>query len=97
VDPAFLAEVELRGYAASRVSLALMELREEAGLRQEDIQGLSERHVRRLEKEEGRLTVDAAKHYAATLGLELSEFLRLLSRKISELRDQRPDRMAGVR
>lgn len=87
VDPMHLADVEIERYRRSKISSALALMRESAQLRQTDILGLSERHVRRLEKEESRLTVPAAERYAESLNLSLSEFLRELSRTISELRD----------
>ena len=87
VDPMHLAEIEIRRYATSKISTALAMIREAAGLRQSDIDGLSERHVRRLEKEESRLTTEAAERYASTLGCPLDEFLAHLSRRITELRD----------
>jgi hypothetical protein len=87
VDPMHLADVEIRRYATSKISTALLTIREEADLRQSDIDGLSERQVRRLEKEESRFTADAAKSYASALGCSLDEFLTRLSRRIIELKD----------
>lgn len=91
VDPMHLADVEIRRYATSKVSTALLAVREEASLRQSDIYGLSERQVRRLEKEESRFTAEAAKSYASALGCSLDEFLARLSRRIMELRDPEGD------
>lgn len=87
VDPMHLADVEIRRYATSKISTALLTIREEADLRQSDIDGLSERQVRRLEKEESRFTGEAAKSYASALGCSLDEFLTRLSRRITELTD----------
>lgn len=83
----YLADVEISRYAKDKTSLVLLDLREEHGLTQAEIDGLSERQVRRLEKEESRLTVDASRKYANALNLPLSEFLRVLASRISELRD----------
>jgi hypothetical protein len=91
VDPMHLADVEIRRYATSKISTALLTIREEAGLRQSDIDGLSERQVRRLEKEESRLTAEAAVNYASSLGCSLDEFLARLGRRITELRDSAGD------
>lgn len=91
VDPMHLADVEIRRYATSKISTALLAVRDEAGLRQSDIDGLSERQVRRLEKEESRFTAEAAKSYASALGCSLDEFLARLSRRIMELRDPEGD------
>ena len=87
VDPMHLADVEIRRYATSKISTALLTIREEDGLRQSDIDGLSERQVRRLEKEESRFTTEAAMSYASALGCSLDDFLSRLSRRIAELRD----------
>jgi hypothetical protein len=91
VDPMHLADVEIRRYANSKISIALLTIREDAGLRQSDIDGLSERQVRRLEKEESSLTAEAAVTYASCLGCSLDEFLARLSRRITELRDSAGD------
>jgi hypothetical protein len=76
VDPSYLAEVEVRRYPASAATGALIaDLRENRGLRQRDIEGLSERHVRRIEQGIARLTGDSAAKLARAFGLELHEFL----------------------
>lgn len=92
VDPMYLADVEIGRYARDKTSLVLLDLREEHSLTQAEIGGLSERQVRRLEKEESRLTVDASRKYAKALNLSLDEFLRVLASRISELRDPTDDR-----
>ena len=90
VDPMYLTDVEIRRYAREKVSLALADMRGERGMKQTEIGGLSERHVRRLEKEEVRLTVDAAEKFAAAFELDLSEFLAELSRRLTALGDMSP-------
>lgn len=87
VDPMFLADVEIERYAKEKVSLALLGMRQERGLKQSDIPGLSDRHVRRLENEETRLTVEAAEKLADAFGMHLSEFLQELGERLSSLRD----------
>ncbi|WP_420447521.1 DUF2442 domain-containing protein [Candidatus Palauibacter sp.] len=87
VDPVHLAEVEIRRYEMENVSQALREMRHDRQLKQTEIPGLSERHVRRLEKEEIRLTVEAAGEFARALGLTLSEFMDELSGRITGLRE----------
>jgi transcriptional regulator with XRE-family HTH domain len=68
--------VEVRRYPASAATGALIaELRENRGLRQRDIEGLSERHVRRIEQGIARLTGDSAGKLAGAFGLGLDEFL----------------------
>ena len=86
VDPKYLAEVEIRRYEMERVSLALHDMRNDRQLKQTEIPGLSERHVRRLEKERARLTVEAAARFAGAFGLTVSEFLDELSGRITGLR-----------
>lgn len=86
VDPRFLSQVEIRRYEMENVSEALLDMRRERRLRQTEIPGLSERHVRRLEREEVRLTVEAATKFASAFGLSLSEFLDELSERITALR-----------
>ena len=85
VDPMHLADVEIRRYEMERVSLALLDMRKDRQLRQAEIPGLSERHVRRLEKEEVRLTVDAATRFASAFELTLPEFLDELSQRLTAL------------
>ncbi len=92
VDPTYLAEVVIERYAVERMSLALRCLREEKGLTQEGIGGLSGRHVRRLEKEAVRLTSDAARKYADAFGTTLDGFLAELARCISRLEREGDDR-----
>lgn len=86
VDPVFLAEVEIRRYAMENVSQALLNMRNERQLKQTEIPGLSDRHVRRLEKEEVRLTVEAAERLSCAFGLTLAGFLDELSERITVLR-----------
>lgn len=86
VDPVFLAEMEISRYEMARVSLALLDMRNDRRLKQTEIPGLSERHVRRLEKERARLTVESASRLADAFGLTVSEFLDELSGRIAALR-----------
>ncbi|MXW19054.1 MAG: DUF2442 domain-containing protein [Gemmatimonadetes bacterium] len=86
VDPMFLSDVEIRRYEMENVSQALLDMRSDRQLKQSDIPGLSERHVRRLEKENVRLTVEAATRFASAFDMTLSEFLDELSRRITGLR-----------
>lgn len=86
VDPMYLADIEIRRYEMARVSLALLDMRNGRQLKQTDIAGLSERHVRRLEREEVRLTVDAATKFARAFGMTLSDFLDELSERLTALR-----------
>lgn len=87
VDPMFLADIAIERYSAEKMSLTLRALRKESGLTQSDIPGLSDRHIRRLENEEVRLTAETAEKYAKAFGTSLSEFLEELGRRLAELRD----------
>ncbi len=101
VDPIYLSDVEIRRYEMEKVSLALLDMRNDRHLKQTDIPGLSERHVRRLEKENARLTVEAAARFASAFAMTLPEFLDELSERITALRggvarvDQARDRVAA--
>lgn len=90
VDPMYLADVEIGRYAEEKISLALSEMRNERNLKQTEIEGLSDRHVRRLENEEVRLTVDAAEKLALAFGLSLDGFLEELSKRIVANRADSP-------
>lgn len=86
VDPEFVSEAEIRRYQMENVSQALFDMRNDRRLKQAEISGLSERHVRRLEREQVRLTVEAANKYARALQLTLAEFMDELSERITRLR-----------
>lgn len=83
VDPMYLADVEIDRLSREDTGKALRRMREERGLRQRDVAGLSERQVRRLEKGTSRLTADAARDFAEAFGLSLDRFLEVLG---SEMR-----------
>ena len=83
VDPRYLSEMEIRRHATENVSQALRDMRNDRRLKQTEIPGLSDRHVRRLEKEGMRLTVEAATKFAKAFGLTLSEFLDELSLRMT--------------
>lgn len=88
VDPMYLADIAIKRYAVEKTSLALRWLREQRNMTQSDIVGLSDRHVRRLEKEEVRLTTDAAEKYADSFGVSLTEFLAELGTHLSLLAEK---------
>ena len=96
VDPMYMADVEIERYAREKISVALRDMRSEQGLTQSEIDGLSDRHVRRLEKEEIRLTADAAERFAEAFRMSLPGFLSELGRRITGLRDA-PDDLRSVR
>ena len=81
VDPSYLADVEIRRLPGSTaVGVAITRMREERGLRQSDVAGLSERQVRRIEKAISRLGGDAAKRFAAAFEMSLANFLDQVAR-----------------
>jgi histone H3/H4 len=81
VDPSYLADIEIRRLPGSTaVGAAITRMREERGLRQGDIPGLSERQVRRIEKAISRLSGDAANRFAAAFQMEVVHFLEQVAR-----------------
>jgi hypothetical protein len=86
VDPMYLADIEIKRYEMEKISLVLFDMRTERSFKQTEIEGLSDRHVRRLENEEIRLTVDAAEKLARSFGMGLPEFLDEVSERVSALK-----------
>lgn len=78
VDPSELAEIEIERFRSENTAMALKHMREERGLRQTDIEGLSERQVSRLENAESRLTAEAAEKWASSFDLSMADFLEEL-------------------
>ena len=83
VDPSFLAEVARRRYDADKSGEAIQALREARGIRQADVPGLSERHVRRIEQGVSRLTSNSAARLAEAFDLAPGEFLDELAKAAS--------------
>lgn len=80
VDPSYLADIEVRRFPASAaIGEMVSEIRDLKGLRQRDIDGMSERHVRRIEQGVARLTGDTAARLARAFDIELHEFLAQVS------------------
>ena len=65
-----------------RFGEAVATLRKQYGLKQAEIQGLSERHVRRIEKGE-RTKIDTLAILARSHGLSLKEYLDEISEMLS--------------
>ncbi|MDE3000384.1 MAG: hypothetical protein OXU79_15015 [Gemmatimonadota bacterium] len=65
-----------------RFGEAVAELRKKCGLKQADIRGLSERHVRRIEKGE-RTRIDTLAILARSQGLSLKEYLDEIAEMLS--------------
>lgn len=76
VDPPYLADIEVRRFPGSAaIGARIATLRKARDIRQRDIEGLSERHVRRIEQGVARLTGDSAVKLAGALAMDLDEFL----------------------
>lgn len=83
VDPSELAEIEIERFRSENTAMALKYMREQRGLRQTDIESLSERQVSRLETAESRLTAGAAENFARSFDLTMTEFLDELGRLLA--------------
>ncbi|MFW6198207.1 MAG: helix-turn-helix domain-containing protein, partial [Acidobacteriota bacterium] len=81
IDPDHRARRALEALRQDATGVAIVSLREQRGLRQADIPGLSERHVRRIETGESRLTLEAASALARAMRLDVSDFLDELARR----------------
>jgi transcriptional regulator with XRE-family HTH domain len=88
VDPEYLAQVEIERNALDYMRWALESWRRDLGLRQVDIKGISERHVRRIEQGVSRLTVQAADRFARAFGLSSRVFLDELAARTRETREK---------
>jgi hypothetical protein len=97
-DPMYLADVEIERYAQDHTGSALRRMREERGLRQADIAGLSDRQVRRVEEGISRLRVPTAEKFAAAFGMDLGTLLDGIARYAGEVRRERAgaDRATGA-
>lgn len=73
-------EAERRKYAA-RYAGAIRKLRENRGLKQADIEGLSERQVRRLEEGDTLPHSSTLKKLAAAHGLSIDQYLKELAKR----------------
>lgn len=91
VDPSYLADIEIRRLPGSTaVGAAITRMREERGLRQNDIPGLSERQVRRIEKAISRLSSDAASRFALAFQMGFEHFLNQLARAAAAANREQP-------
>lgn len=86
VDPAFMADVAIERNERDRVGPALRAMREELGLRQSDICGISERQVSRVESGFSRLRYNAAQKFAEAFGMDTGALLDELGRRAAALR-----------
>jgi hypothetical protein len=79
-DPMYLADIAIERNRQDHTGAALRRLREERGLRQADITGVSERQVRRIEEGISRLRVETAERFARAFGMELGGLLDQVAR-----------------
>jgi hypothetical protein len=80
LDPKSRAKAEAAKVTRNkRYGAAVARLRAARGLKQSDIKGLSERHVRRIEKGEGASS-DALRRLAESHGMRLDKYLREVAR-----------------
>ena len=86
IDPEYLAEVEIERNALDFDGWAIEGWRLELGLNQADIEGFSERQVRRIEQGVSRLTAPAAAHFARAFGMTTRAFLSELATRTRETR-----------
>lgn len=68
---------------AARYARAIRQFREEKGLRQSDIEGLTERQVRRIEAGESVPQIDSLQRLAAAHAMTANEYLAALARRSS--------------
>jgi hypothetical protein len=80
-DPMFLADIEIERNTNDRTGAALRAMREEKRLRQSDVEGLSERQVRRIEEGISRLRPASAERFAAAFGMSTSQLLAEVGRR----------------
>jgi hypothetical protein len=84
VDPeARVKAVTAKAVHDSRYGAAIARLRLAKGLKQSDIEGLSERQVRRIEKGEGT-TCEGLRRLATAHRMNLEEYLRVLAANVSD-------------
>lgn len=87
-DPGYLVDLEIQRNSSDFTGRALRLIREERGLRQIDVPGLSERQVRRIEDGLSRLRPPSARHFADALGMSVSDLLAEIGRRAVQLRRQ---------
>jgi hypothetical protein len=81
-DPAVRRQHEARArHEASRYGKAIRRLREERGLKQTNIPGLTERQVRRLEEGGTVPQIETLRHLAAAHGMEVDGYLNELAKR----------------
>lgn len=85
-DPVFATNIDIERNSNDFSGRALRSIREERGVRQIDVPGLSERQVRRIEEGLSRLRPASAASFAAALGMTVGDLLAEVGRRAVELR-----------
>lgn len=81
-DPEVRREHEARArQEAARYAKAIRQLREERDLKQADIEGLTERQVRRLEEGSSVPQIETLRKLAAAHGMDVDDYLRELAKR----------------
>ncbi|HEY3816077.1 MAG TPA: helix-turn-helix domain-containing protein [Polyangiaceae bacterium] len=81
-DPNVRRENETRArQEAARYADAIRRFREERGLKQSDIEGLTDRQVRRLEEGETVPQIDTLRRLAAAHGMTIDDYLQALAKR----------------
>jgi hypothetical protein len=94
-DPELRREHEARArHEAARYARALRQLREEKGLKQSDIEGLTDRQVRRLEEGGTVPQIETLKKLAAAHGMSINDYLNELAKRTRKSSGRRPVRRA---
>jgi transcriptional regulator with XRE-family HTH domain len=98
VDPGYRADVVMERYSRDFSGAAIAQMREARKLRQADIEGLSERQVRRIEQGISQLTAGAAFRFAAAFDLSFRNFLDDMAKRAAAIRaEAESDRPPGTR
>ena len=83
-NPVAADKIKAKGIKYDReYGQGIADVRKEKGLKQSDISGLTNRHVRRIEAGEIRPTAKALRHLAQAHGVTLADYLNIVAHKIS--------------
>jgi hypothetical protein len=84
VDPgAAVASKERSAEFNQRYGAAIRELREERALSQSQIDGLTDRHLRRIEQGEQAVTVSTVEALAKAHGMDVSDYMNEIAKRLS--------------
>jgi hypothetical protein len=90
VDPAAAVAAKQRSHEFNeRYGAAIRALREQHGLKQSDIRGVTERHLRRVEHGEQTASKGTLEALASAHGVTLDAYLRILAERLSDTTPRR--------